>query len=147
VLTFGLDEQVGIITAVTESARAVGRRFLDALRWVFLFPLAATLIWLVLLALRTSRARKRPASLAVVRLGRLLERRGVALPVSMTVRGIGARAALSWPRAAADLDQLVRLAERERYGPKADRIDGEPIVRKLWAAIGREVRRTPPAAV
>lgn len=125
VLTFGTGEQVALIgqlgSAVVslESAlrAAPGRRL--AVGGVVVLAVVG-LGWLVGRRARPSARRavsRGPAAAAVEVLARRLQRTGLAVPRSATVRWITRRAAERWPPAAAAAAELCSLAERELYGP------------------------------
>ncbi|HHQ48311.1 MAG TPA: DUF4129 domain-containing protein, partial [Acidobacteria bacterium] len=59
------------------------------------------------------------ASRILDRLARRLDRSGVEVPPSATPRWIVLRAAERWSELAPVLDELLRLAEQELYGPGA----------------------------
>jgi hypothetical protein len=74
----------------------------------------------------------------VERLALRLGRAGVELPEGATMRTIGERASTRWPPAAAEVSELVRLAELEMYSPEPGAQQRE--VRRLWCELRRGMR-------
>jgi hypothetical protein len=142
VLTYGLGEQIGLLSAVGEAVI----RIFESLDWHHLAGLGAAgvLLWVCIWTARRMRwgsilvrrrLRRPPAAHAVELLRRRLERAGVDVPVGATVRRIGSAASSRWPEAAVGVSEIVWRAERELYsGRVADR---RTEVRRLW----HEVRR------
>jgi hypothetical protein len=143
VLTFGLGEQLGLLTAAGDRL-AVLLQELDW--WDLAWPVGGVVLaWLVVLIARRARqwsrrssmgVRRSPAARVVARLVRRLEREGVEIAAGATVRGIGRSARLRWPRAGSTVSELVWLAERELYAGEA--ILSSAAARKLWGRLRRE---------
>jgi len=144
VLTFGMGEQLGLVSALADLASRLKR----SLSWQHGLGLAAAVL-LVLLARRAvpavwgrARVRQRawqgPAAVVVARLARRLEATGTPVPPWATVRWIGRAAAGRWPAAAATARELVVLAEAELYGP-AGKGETARAARRLWIALRKAV--------
>jgi hypothetical protein len=149
VLTFGLGEQIELLAAAGDwiTGLAASVRWRDG-AWL---AAAAVILWTLRTALRLAgrrgedrprrRAPRTPAARAVRRLARRLERDGVAVPESATVRWIGRTARYQWPAAAQAAGDLVWLAERELYAP-AGSAYGAAEVRRLWTDLRRAMRHS-----
>jgi len=125
VLTFGTGEQLALIGQLGSAVVSLESALRAAPgRWLVVAGAVVVVVVIVgRLARRRSRPRLRravsrgPAALALERLARRLQRTGLAVPRSATVRWIARRAAERWPRVAAPAVELCCLAERELYGP------------------------------
>jgi len=147
VLTFGLGEQMGLLVAVGEWISGI----LRSIRWRDAGWAAggAALLWAAVTVLgRALRTRRRaaafprsPAARAVRRLVRRLERDGVEVPASASVRWIGRAARFRWPSAGQPATDLVWLAERELYAAGGS-VYGATEVRRVWADLKRAIRRS-----
>jgi len=145
VLTFGLAEQAQLLAVAAERIVAP---LLDHRR-----ELAAVLVVMASVAALVAWARRRerrigerpsntagtPASRAVARLVRRLERSGVSVPAGATIRWIGRAATARWPAAKEAVADLEFLAERELYaaGPSPY---GGPEVRRVWQDLRRAMK-------
>jgi hypothetical protein len=142
-LTYGLGEQLLLVSWIAESVARLTRRLeLAHLLWL-LVALAAGWLgreglrqWRPRVAVRSPR--RPPAAWAVERLRRRLERSGVALAAAASVRRIGRTAGDRWPVAAADALALVEIAELELYSREGAYRRVE--VRRLWSRLRRATR-------
>jgi transglutaminase-like putative cysteine protease len=149
VLTFGLGEQIDLLAVVGGwfSGLAASVHWRDA-AWLVV---AAGLAWGLGVLLRRvpawrglgppGAAARTPAARAVRRLARNLEREGVEVPESATVRWIGRTARFHWPSAAQAAGDLVWLAERELYSSGGSPY-GAAEVRRVWADLRRAIRQS-----
>jgi hypothetical protein len=149
VLTFGFGEQLQLISVAAEVivfvVRGLSSRhylwFLAAsglgfLLWWWMWHRPASPLG----ALR--RSRKAPAAAAVERVARHLEKNGVEVPPSATLRWIANRSRALWPGAAAAVTELAWLAERELYAGEKRHIDDRAKIRNLWARARRGMRQS-----
>jgi len=140
VLTFGLGEQMQLISVAADVIdfvlRGLSRRHIF---WVLAVVGLGFLLWwstrhrpaVSLGALR--RSRRTPAAAAVGRVTRRLEKSGVEVPPSATLRWIANRARALWPGAGAAVGELAWLAERELYAGETQHFSDRAKVRSLWA--------------
>jgi len=148
VLTFGLGEQMQLISVAADVIDFVMRGFSGRhLFWVLVLAGAGFLLWwltrhrpvMSLVALR--RSRRAPAAAAVVRVSRRLEKNGVEVPPSATLRWIANRARALWPGAGAAVGELAWLAERELYAGETRHVTDRAKIRGLWARARQGMRR------
>jgi hypothetical protein len=92
-----------------------------------------------LVALR--RSRRAPAAAAVSRVSRRLEKNGVEVPPSATLRWIANCARALWPGAGAAVGELAWLAERELYAGEPRHVTDRAKIRGLWARARQGMRR------
>ena len=147
VLTFGLREQMGLITAAADAIS----RLRDRISWVHLVVglsllAGAVLLWvagrLVVRIFPTRRSRTRsPALLMMSRVARRVERAGVEVPPSATIRSIANSARRLWPRAGGAVGELAWMAERDLYADETDRIIDRATVRTLWVQAAQAMRQ------
>jgi transglutaminase-like putative cysteine protease len=143
VLTFGLGEQMLLMTAAAEGFDVLARE----LPWRRLSGMiaAAALVFVAFWWWRRHGGRGErysgpPAAAAVQRLAERLQADGIDVPPRATVRWVARRAAARWPAAAPPLRELAFRAERELYAVRAaDTID-RAVVRQLWAQAQRAIR-------
>ena len=148
VLTFGFGEQMELMAAAGKwiSGLLADLQWRDA-GWLvgaglLLWCLGRIRRWLVGRGPEVPRPPSRtPAAQAVRRLARHLERAGVAVPASATVRWIGRAARFQWPAAAQPASDLVWLAERELYAAGGS-VYGVAEVRRVWADLRRAIRQS-----
>jgi len=148
VLTFGLGEQVQLLTAMVDGFKSMIRP--DRLRrllWVVICFIAAGSAWLWVRRTFSGRrplerSRGFPAATAMTRAGRILEREGVAVPPSATIRWIADRMRAGWPAAGAPVAELARLAEQELYAGGERRVVDRRTVWSLWRHVKLAMRRT-----
>lgn len=148
ILTFGFGEQMDLLAAASERLS----RLLASVRWQDAGWLAGgiSLLLCVFSLLRRAMFRrpmvagsrpKTPAARAMRRLARRLEREGLTVPESATVRWIGRAARFQWPGAAQPAGDLVWLAERELYADGGSAY-GAIEVRRVWADLRRAIRKS-----
>jgi transglutaminase-like putative cysteine protease len=148
VLTFGFGEQMQLISVAADVIDFVvrglsGRHIL----WVLAASGLGFLLWLwmrhrpapSLGALR--RSRRAPATAALGRVSRRLEKNGVEVPPSATLRWIANRSRALWPGAGAAVSELAWLAERELYADEKRHISDRAKIRDLWARARQGMRR------
>jgi hypothetical protein len=149
VLTFGLGEQMQLITVAADVIGFVARGFSKD----HLFGLMAVcglgcLLWwsirryrpvVSLGVLRGSR--RAPAAAAVGRVSRRLRKHGVEVPPSATLRWIANRARVLWPAAGAAVGELAWLAERELYSCETRYISDRAKIKSLWARARQGMRQ------
>jgi len=146
VLTFGLGEQVRLLSAAADGFRSITRRASwRHLMWVVVFAASVVIVWRVLRRRPVARRRLKsrngfPAATAVARAARLLERDGVEVPASATVRWIADRTRARWPAAGVPIGDLAWLAERELYSGEARSMADRRVVRKLWTRTKQAMR-------
>jgi hypothetical protein len=143
VLTYGLGEQLALLSALAEAVIAAYEDL--GVRELLVFGGVVLLVWLIRwltsrLKLKPPLVRRRfrrpPAARAVELLKRRLEKAGEPVPTGATVRWIGTAAGSRWPGAANDVAELVWRAERELYsGRVADR---RAEIRQLWRSVRRK---------
>lgn len=137
VLTFGLGEQVQLVTAIVEGSEALAKRIrIEHLVWLAgILGVGAAVRWTFVARRRREgaaarRSRSRAAE-TVHRLAKRLQRAGVEVPEGATMRWIANAARQRWPAAAAPISDLVWWAEMELYAeagtPPAD------ILHRLWS--------------
>ena len=148
VLTFGLGEQMALLEAASERIAAVwASMHWNDVGWlvggaVVLWCAWSVFRWAMRLKSGSPGPRPRtPAAQAVRRLAHRLERDGVKVPASATVRWIGRAARFQWPRAAQPAGDLVWLAERELYAAGGSAY-GVAEVRRVWADLRRAIRQS-----
>jgi len=146
VLTFGLGEQVQLLSAAANGFRSITRpAFLRLLMWVTVFSVTVIIGWR-LLRRRPEAHRQRksrggfPAATAVARAARLLERDGVEVPPSATVRWIADQTRARWPAAGVPVGELAWLAERELYSGADQNVADRRVVRHLWTRTKEAMR-------
>lgn len=148
VLTFGLGEQMQLISVAADAIDFVMRGFTK----IHLFMVVAAsglgcLLWWsmrqrrVVSLGRLQRSRKAPAAAAMGRVSRRLRKNGVEVPPSATLRWIANRARSLWPSAGDALGELVWLAERELYASEPRRIVDRAKVRAQWARARQAMRK------
>lgn len=143
ILTFGLGEQIGVLTAVGEAVVQVVDWVVETFRWWWLVVIGGVIsVFFVVPAAWKwpSGVRRPPAARAVARMAGKLERAGVEAPQWATIGWIGRATVKRWPPAARDVKRLVGLAEDELYG--GDRLTGARLkaVRLAWKRIRRRLR-------
>ncbi len=146
VLTFGLGEQIQLLTAAADGMAFMVRHLeWRRLLWLAaLVVLSAAFFWIVRRKIgRGLRARYvgPPAARAVARVARKLQRRGVEVPGRATIRWIARRARSQWPAAGPAVAELAWQAERELYSD--DNGSGLPrqAVRELWATVAKAMKQ------
>ncbi len=148
VLTFGIGEQVQLVTAMANGVDILLRR----MPWSYV-PLAlvvAGVLFVLWWAARHRRGSVRgpwrvgtgPAATAVERVVHQLERSGVEVPPRATIRWIARRARDLWPAAASAIGELAWLAERELYAADGPRFSDRATVRTLLARARQGMRQT-----
>jgi len=148
VLTFGFGEQVQLVTAMANGFEALLRRVSwRHLPWVLAVVAAPGVVWWLARRRRAplplpKRIRTGPASIAVERVVRQLERDGVDVPLCVTIRWIAKRARDLWPAAGAAIGELAWLAEREMYMADEPRFSDRATVRTLWKQVRQGMRQT-----
>ena len=146
VLTFGLGEQVQLLSAVADGFRSIMSPVsLRLLMWVAVCAMSVVIVWRLLRRRPVARRQWKsrggfPAAIAVARAARLLERDGVEVPSSATVRWIASRTRARWPAAGAPVGELAWLAERELYSGEERRAADRRVVRKLWTRTKQAMR-------
>ena len=148
VLTFGLREQMGLITAAADAVSSLRGR----ISRVHVFAALALIVGAVLLwwagrrlwrLFPTPRARRRSLALTMMsRVARRVERAGVEVPPSATIRSIANSARRLWPRAGRAVGELAWLAERDLYADEPGRIIDPTTVRALWAQAAQAMRQS-----
>jgi transglutaminase-like putative cysteine protease len=148
VLTFGLGEQIQLIRAVAD---AIDFIFLGVTRRHLFWVLAAVALgvllwwsvpkWPVMSSGALGRARRAPAAAALGRVARRLEKCGVEVPPSATVRWIANRSRGLWPGAAAAVTELAWLAERELYAGEKRHLYNRAKIRNLWTRARHAMRQ------
>ncbi len=138
VLTFGLQDQLDLVSAGVSAALAAVRAFRPGVVAALLVALCG-MAWLLLRPPWRRRGRGGPRGAAEVsrvlaRLVRWLERAGVAVPPSATPRWVVRKAAGLWPALAGELEELARIADLELYGPGAGPRAQER-VREIWSTL------------
>ncbi len=118
IVTFGLGEQMGIITALGEMISLIPP--LIRAHWliwaVVVIASLSLLIWLgKKLRFTKIRSSRLPAADAIERLAKRLHRHGIEVPRSASPRSIGKRAAARWPELKTTVRRLVEMAEGELY--------------------------------
>ncbi len=148
VLTFGLGEQMQLMSVAADVIDFVMRGFsVRHLFWVLALASGGFLLWwstrhrpvMSLVALR--RSRRAPAAAAVGRVSRRLEKNGVEVPPSATLRWIANRARALWPGAGAAVGELAWLAERELYAGEQRHVTDRAKIRGLWARARQGMRK------
>lgn len=148
VLTFGFGEQVQLVTAMASGVNALLRRISwSHLPLVLVVLLLPGVLWWAARHRRESSPRSArmgtgPAATAVERVVHHLERVGVEVPPSATIRWISRRARFQWPGAGSALGELAWLAERELYVADGPRFSDRATVRTLWTQARRSMRHT-----
>jgi len=137
ILTFGLGEQIGLLTGFGEAMTAAADWIRRSFRWWWF--VAAVLLGVAIRVIvrgdvNSSIRRRTPALRAVDRLLRRLRRRTV-IPPSTTLGGIGSRAIETFPVAAGEIRALIRLAEDELYAPGPVSKHHAATVRRIWKGI------------
>jgi len=138
VLTFGLGEQAQLLSAVADGFRSIMRpASLRLLMWVAVFAMSVVIVWRLLRSRPVARSQLKsrggsPAAIAVARAARLLERDGVEVPSSATVRWIANRTRARWPAAGVPVGELAWLAEQELYSGEERSAADRRVVRNLW---------------
>jgi len=138
VLTFGLGEQVQLVTAMANGADALLRRISwDHLPLVLVVLLLPGVLWWAARHRRESsphsaRMGTGPAATAVGRVVLHLERVGVEVPLDATIRWISRRARFQWPSAGSAIGELAWLAEHELYAANGPRFSDRATVHTLW---------------
>ena len=146
VLTFGLGEQIQLWVAAADGFRSITRRASPRhLLWVAVCAMLVGIVW------RSVRRRPEPhrqwksrggfpAATAVARAARILERNGVTVPPSATVRWIADRTRARWPAAGVPVGELAWLAERELYSGADRNVADRRVVRHLWTRTKEAMR-------
>jgi transglutaminase-like putative cysteine protease len=147
VLTFGLGEQVQLLSAAANGFRSITRpASLRRLMWAAVFAMSVVIVWQLLLRWPGAHRQRKsrggfPAATAVESAARLLERDGVEVPSSATVRWIAGRTKTRWPAAGVPMGELAWLAERELYSGEERHRTNRAAVRSLWARVRRAMRQ------
>ncbi len=145
VLTFGLQDQLDMVTAATSallgSLRGLRRGAAAGLAGVL--ALAGLGLWWGLRR-RAPPGRGRRASAVVARAERALRRMGVGVAPADTPRRIVFELARRWP-GAADAEELAAALEAELYGPGVGEA-GRGRSRALWRSFARGARRAGPVS-
>jgi len=147
VLTFGLQDQLDMVTAATSTVLGMARRVRPGV--AALWSAALTVVGVGLWWLgrrRRRRGGRREAARVVARIERVLRRAGVQVTPSDTPRDLAAAVASLWPGAAPLAGELAGVLEAELYGP-APGTEGGRTVRWLWRELRREVGRTPAGGI
>ncbi|MFV2073162.1 MAG: transglutaminaseTgpA domain-containing protein, partial [Thermoanaerobaculales bacterium] len=137
-LTFGLGEQIQLITAVAEGAGGLARGFeWRQLLWLAVVAAAVTLgrrYWRRTPAAASRRisGRSTPAAAVMAKIERRLERAGVGVPQHATVRWIAGEARGRWPGSGAPVGELAWLAEQELYAEGGGFSVDQVAIRRLW---------------
>jgi transglutaminase-like putative cysteine protease len=149
VLTFGFREQVGLITAVADALSRL-RGTISRIHVITAVGLVAVAILLWWAGRRvagffrmTRSAARTPAAMAMSRVARRVEREGVIVPPSATVRIIANTARGLWPGAGSAVGELAWLAERELYAARTDQTEDHAMIRSLWLRARQAMRQTP----
>ena len=146
ILTFGFGEQVRLLSAAADGFRTITRRtYLPYLLWVAVCTISVGTVWWLVRRRPTARLRRGlrgrfPAAMAVERAARRLERDGVAVPSSATVRWIANRTRARWPAAGIPIGELAWLAERELYSGEERILADRRVVRNLWTRTKQAMR-------
>ena len=146
ILTFGFGEQVRLLSAAADGFRSITKRAsLPYLLWMTVCAISVGIVWW--LARRRPVARLRwgprggsPAAMAVERAARRLERDGVEVPSSATVRWIADQTRARWPAAGVPVGELAWLAERELYSGEERILADRRVVRNLWTRAKQATR-------
>jgi hypothetical protein len=146
ILTFGFGEQVRLLSAAADGFRSITKRAsLPYLLWMPVCAISVGIVWW--LARRRPVARLRwgprggsPAAIAVERAARRLERDGVEVPSSATVRWIADQTRARWPAAGVPVGELAWLAERELYSGEERILADRRVVRNLWTRTKQAMR-------
>jgi len=138
VLTFGLQDQLDLISAGVSSALA-GLRALRAGPVAVIPLLLFGVVWLLLWRSRRRRRGVRyggssEVSRILARLARRLQGSGARVPTSATPQWLVNRATDLWPGLSAELEDLGRIAEAELYGAGAGP-HAPARVQELWNAV------------
>ena len=146
ILTFGFGEQVRLLSAAADGFRSITMRAsLRYLLWVTVCALSVGIVWWSVRRRPVARIRwgsrgGLPAAMAVERAARRLERNGVAVPSSATVRWIADRTRARWPAAGVPVGELAWLAERELYSGEDRNLADRRVVRNLWTRTKQAMR-------
>ena len=147
VLTFGLGEQMQLISTAADVIDFVLRRFSGRhLFWFVVVVGVGFLLWRsvrnrpVLPSGGLRRSRRTPAANAVGRVARRLQKSGVEVPPRATIRWIANRARTIWPGAGTAVGELAWLAERELYAGGTRRTGDRTRVRHLWTRARQSMR-------
>jgi hypothetical protein len=146
VLTFGLGEQVQLVTAMANGVEAlVSRISWDHLPWLVVVAATPGILWWLARRRRapvprSERKANGPATIAVERIVSRLEGSGVKVPPCATIRWIAQMARDLWPAAGSAIGELSWLAERELYAADGPRYSDRAIVRTLWKQTRRGMR-------
>jgi transglutaminase-like putative cysteine protease len=147
VLTFGIGEQVQLVTAMANGVDALLRH----LSWnlLRLAMVGVVVVGVLLWAAKHRRASSPhsgrvgtgPAAIAVERVVHRLQRSGIEVPPRATIRWIARRARDLWPGAGAAVGELAWLAERELYAAEGPRYSDRTTVRTLWKRARQGMRQ------
>jgi hypothetical protein len=146
ILTFGFGEQVRLLSAAADGFRSITKRAsLPYLLWVAVCAISVGVVWWLVRSRPVARRRWGPrggfpAATAVERAARCLERDGVAVPSSATVRWIANRTRARWPAAGVPVGELAWLAERELYSGEERNLADRRVVRNLWTRTKQAMR-------
>jgi len=145
-LTFGLGEQMQLITAAAEGAGRLARAFeWRQLLWLVGMATVVALgrrYWRRLPAASSLRVPRRsaPAAAMVAKIEHRLERAGVEVPRHATVRWIADSARSRWPGSGAPVGELAWLAEQELYAEGGGFSVDQVAIRRLWTRVKQGMR-------
>jgi len=147
VLTFGLGEQIELLTAAGDGVGRLARglSWRHVLRVLAILVAAGAIGWLLRrlssVSRRRSPPRSGPAAEAMARMARRLEHDGMEVPPRATVRWIANHVRARWPGAGAAAGELAWLAERELYSGGTGRGLDRAGARRLWARAKQGMKR------